>query len=198
MKLRSLRIDRLALFAVLCSIMAVAGNPPKSGPALRSSLPAGYDVITLRPSGAHLSLMGLVECPEIEGDRQVPQGDRVSLITANGTPVKKFPRHFNFRITASLKKIVLEGPSLTLNVPENPEQLLLHLKFRVKAYNGLEKHEITPESVEMIGVPADVPYDERVYRISVNAGELPITDRIVIEILSPEGDLLTHFPFSLI
>jgi hypothetical protein len=47
----------------------------------------------------------------------------------------------------------------------------------------------------MIGMPADVPYDERVYRININAGNLPITDRMVVEILSPEGKLLTHFPF---
>jgi hypothetical protein len=40
-----------------------------------------------------------------------------------------------------------------------------------------------------------VQYDERVYRININAGNLPITDRVVVEILSPEGKLLTHFPF---
>jgi hypothetical protein len=41
-----------------------------------------------------------------------------------------------------------------------------------------------------------VPYDERVYRISVNAGGLPISDRLVLEVFSPQGELLTHFPFS--
>jgi hypothetical protein len=48
----------------------------------------------------------------------------------------------------------------------------------------------------MIGMPPDVPYDERVYRINVNARNLPITDRLVVEIFSPHGELLTHFPFS--
>jgi hypothetical protein len=47
----------------------------------------------------------------------------------------------------------------------------------------------------MIGMPADLPYDERVYRININAGNLHITDRVVVEIFSPEGKLLTHFPF---
>jgi hypothetical protein len=50
----------------------------------------------------------------------------------------------------------------------------------------------------MIGMPADVPYDERIYRITVNAENLPITDRLVIEIISPQGQVLTHFPFSLL
>jgi hypothetical protein len=47
-------------------------------------------------------------------------------------------------------------------------------------------------------MPADLPYDERVYRINVDAGNLPITDRMVVEIFSPQGELLTHFPFSLL
>jgi hypothetical protein len=59
----------------------------------------------------------------------------------------------------------------------------------------LEVREVTPQSIEMIGMPADLPYDERVYRININAGNLPITDRMVVEIFSPEGKLLTHFPF---
>jgi hypothetical protein len=50
----------------------------------------------------------------------------------------------------------------------------------------------------MIGMPADVAYDERVYRITVRADNLPITDRLVIEIISPQGQVLTHFPFSLL
>ena len=47
-------------------------------------------------------------------------------------------------------------------------------------------------------MPAYVPYDERVYRIKVNAGNLPITDRFVIEIVSPQGERLTHFAFVLL
>ena len=81
---------------------------------------------------------------------------------------------------------------------DDPQELLLNLKFRIRAYNGLEVREITPQSIEMIGMPADVPYDERVYRININAGSIPITDRLVVEILSPQGELLTHFPFSLL
>jgi len=50
----------------------------------------------------------------------------------------------------------------------------------------------------MIGMPADVPSDERVYRINIDTGNLPITDRVVIEIFSPQGELLTHFPFILL
>jgi len=90
----------------------------------------------------------------------------------------------------------LEEPKISVDVADDPQQLLLKLKFRIRAYNGLDVREIQPQSIEMIGMPADVPYDERVYRINIDAGNLPITDRLVVEIFSPQDKLLTHFPFS--
>jgi hypothetical protein len=50
----------------------------------------------------------------------------------------------------------------------------------------------------MIGMPSDVPADERVYRVGINVGDMPVIDRFVIEVLSPEGEVLTHFPFTLL
>jgi hypothetical protein len=188
----------LTLALVFSCVIAVAGTDFKSGPGLHSAMPAGYDVVTLKPSGVSLSLMGLIECPELEGAQHVSEGIRSRLISADGERVVKFPHHFSFRITASLRKIVLDGPVTSVNVLDDPRELLLKLKFRIKAYNGLEVQEIAPESVDLIGMPADVPYDERVYRVAVKIPDAPITDRFVIEILSPEGELLTHFPFSVL
>jgi hypothetical protein len=92
--------------------------------------------------------------------------------------------------------MLIDRPVQSVDVSNEPQELLLNLKFRIRAYNALEVHEIVPESVEMIGMPADVPYDERVYRINLNNVDLPITARLVVEILTPQGELLTHFPFS--
>jgi len=170
----------------------------RDNPGLHSATPAGYDVIALRPSGANLSLMGLIECPELEGAQQVSEGTKAKVVSANGERINKFPSHFSFRITATLRKIILEKPISSVNVPDDPYDLLLKLKFRIKAYHGLEMREITPESVELIGMPASVRYDERVYRISVNLGDAPITDRVVIDVLTPEGKFITHFPFTVL
>jgi len=188
----------LTLVVVSSSMIAVAGNDFRSGPGLHSAMPAGYEVVQLKPSGANLFLMGLIECPELEGAQQVPEGTKSRLLAADGERVAKFPHQFSFRVTASLRKIVLDGPVAIVNVPDDPQELLLKLRFRVKAYNGLEMREIEPEAIDLIGMPADVPYDERVYRVTVKIGDTPITDRFVIEILSPEGELLTHFPFSVL
>jgi hypothetical protein len=198
MKLRNSAVALAALLLVWCSLAADAGTLLKSGPGLHSAMPAGYDVVVLKPSGVNLSLMGLIECPELEGAQHVALGLKSKIVAADGASISSFPHHFAFRITASLRKIVLDGPASSLDFSGNPQDLLLQLKFRIRAYHGLETREVEPESIEMIGVPADVPADERVYRIGVNVGDMPVIDRFVIEVLSPEGEVLTHFPFSLL
>ena len=195
---RAITLSGLLLILAGFGVAAVARNSPKPLPGMRSNLPAGYDVLVLKPSKATLSLIGLIECPELEGAQHVAEGSHRRLVSADGTTVKQFPQRFRFRITASLRKIFIEGPGASVDVAGDPHELLLKLKFRVRAYQGLESREIVPQSIEMIGMPADVPSDERVYRINIDTGNLPITDRMVVEILSPQGELLTHFPFILL
>lgn len=163
-----------------------------------STTPAGYDVLLLQPGGAILTFLGLIECQELEGVQQISQGGPARVVDADGQPMAYFPRNFSFRITASLRKTVLVAPTDVFEVAEEPADFLLKLKFRLKAYHGLQVREIPPESVQMIGVPADVPYDERVYRVSFSVADLPVTDRCVMEILSPDGERLTRFHFDLL
>ena len=196
MNARRITLSGLLLMVAGFGLAAAAGTPQKAALSMRSTMPAGYDVMVLKPSKAILSLIGLIECPELEGAQHVAEGVHRKLISSDGGTIKEFPQRFSFRITASLRKVFLDGPVTSVVISDDPQELLLNLKFRIRAYNGLEVREIVPQSVEMIGVPADVPYDERVYRINVNAGRLPITDRLVVEIFSPHGELLTHFPFS--
>jgi hypothetical protein len=198
MKLRSTAGCRTALIVVSCSLFAAAGTLLKSGPGLHSAMPAGYDVVMLKPSGVNLSIMGLVECPQLEGAQHIASGLQSRIVGPDGVRMDRFPRRFSFRITASLRKIVLDPPASALDFTGSPQDLLLRLKFRIRAYHGLETREISPESIEMIGIPADVPSDERVYRVGVNIGDMPVIDRFVIEVLSPEGEVLTHFPFTLL
>lgn len=198
MKARNSAVPMAVLLLIFCSVVAYAGTLLKSGPGLHSAMPAGYDVVVLKPSGVNLSLMGLIECPELEGAQHVALGLKSKIVAADGANIKTYPHHFAFRITASLRKIVLDGPASSLDFSGNPQDLLLRLKFRIRAYHGLETREVEPESIDMIGMPPDVPADERVYRIGVNVDNMPVIDRFVIEVLSPEGEVLTHFPFTLL
>jgi hypothetical protein len=198
MNARGITVNGLLLIIAGFALAAAGKTTPKQMPGLHSKMPAGYDVVVLKPSKATLSLIGLIECPELEGAQHVAEGSHRKLISADGETIKEFPQRFSFRITASLRKVFLEGPNASVDVADDPQQLLLKLKFRIRVYNALEVREIEPQSIEMIGMPAEVPYDERVYRININAEKLPITDRLVVEIYSPQGELLTHFPFSLL
>jgi len=195
MNVRGIALSGLLLIVTGFALAASPGNAPKPATALHSNIPVGYDVMFLKPSKATLSLIGLIECPELEGAQHLSEGLHAKLISIDGNTVKEFPQRFSFRITASLQKVFLDIPVRSVDLSDDPQELLLHLKFRVRAYHGLEVREITPQSIEMIGMPADVPYDERIYRININAENLPIIDRLVVEIFSPEDELLTHFPF---
>jgi hypothetical protein len=185
----------LALAAPCGSLDSVNSKP---GSNFHSAIPAGYKVVTLKPSGATVSLMGLIECPDVEGAQLVSQGLNARVISAQGVPMRYFPRNFSFRVTATLRKTLIEPPDGEVVSDEVPQQFLMKLWFRLKAYDGLEMHEIQPVSVTMIGVPAEIPYDERIFRVSFDVANLPITDRLILETLSPEGEPITHFPFVLL
>jgi hypothetical protein len=189
------------LSILFCLLTAVPAQPRSSSDTpqnLRAAIPAGYQTVRLQPSGAVLSLLGLLECPEIDGAQQVSHGLDSRIMLADGAQLRRFPRYFSFRVTASLRKTIVDPPNSVLNIAQDPAELLLGLKFKLRAYNGLAATEVSPESVSMIGVPADIPYDERVFRISFDVGDRPVTDRFVLEVESSDGEKLGRFAFGLL
>lgn len=191
------RCPAAGLLALVLLIVPAASAQDKHYP-FSAITPEGYEVIALDPSGATLSLLALVECPEIEGAHQVSQGRDAKIVAANGAILNHFPRRFSFRITATLRKTVVDDPSRSLTTPDDPRQFLMKLGFRLKAYNGLNMQVITPMSLELIGMPADVAYDERVIRVNFDVGDRPITDRFILEVFSPQGVRIARFPFGLL
>src|SRR6266481_887726 len=183
-----------ATLAVICT--GVCGQPAVNSPIFHSPTPAGYENFTLKPSGTVMALLGLIECPEIEGAQRVSEGMAAKVLATDGTVITTFPSHFSFRITASLRKTLTLPPEDSVTSALEPEELLSKLKFRMRAYDGISVREVEPESVQIIGVPEDVPYDERIYRVQFAVKGLPITARLVLDVLTPEGTQLTHFTFS--
>ena len=192
------KLTAALLAFVLLAIPAWPNSAVDTGPSLRAAIPAGYQVVRLQPSGAVISLLGLVECPELKGAKQVSKGLDSRIVLPDGNTLQRFPRHFSFRITASLRKTVLDPPSASVSYSQDPANLLLGLKFKLRDYHALESQELKPESVRMIGVPADIPYDERVFRISFDVGDRPVTDRFMLEVYSPAGERLGRFCFELL
>jgi hypothetical protein len=188
----------LAVFAIFAGPVTLARPRQESQPTYSTITPAGYEVITLKPSGTIVAVLGLIECPEVEGARHVAEGLQSRIVSAAGAPLAFFPRRFNFRVTATLRKTILDTPSRSVATAEDPRQFILHLGFRLKVYDALEKQELAPQSVEQVGVPDDIAYDERVFRVVFDVGEQSITNRFVLEVFSPEGERLARFHFELL
>jgi hypothetical protein len=189
----------LAALALVFAVAAFAGQKgADKTETLRSTIPAGYEIVKLQPSGTNLFLLGLIECPELEGAQHVSEGSHARIVAADGSSLDHFPRFLNFRITASLRKELLDSTTDgSINTPD-PRELILKLGFILRGYDGLQSYELHPQSVDLIGVPADVPYDERVFRVSFDVGNRPVSDRFVLEVLSPEGTRIARFHFELL
>lgn len=188
----------MALLLSLSLFGVAIASWPNALPAYRSAMPVGYDVVVLKPAGTMVSFLGLIECPELEGAQQVDEGVNARVVSADGRTLAHFPGDFSFRITASLRKTVLSDATNTIDSSEDPNSLLLKLKFNLKVYDGMERRSVQPLAVRMIGVPGDIPYDERIYRVNFDASQMSVTDRFVLEVLSPQGEVLTRFHFEIL
>src|SRR5262249_41930572 len=169
--------------AAIVVMLAASGRPQSNQPSQRfhSPAPAGYTVVLLQPWKSELSILGLVDCPEMEGAQRVSEGIKAFLISADGETLKHYPREISFRVTATLRKTLIDGPSESFATKYDPKEFLLKLRFKLKIYNGLERQDIFPKAVKLIGMPADVPYDERIFRVTFDADSLPIGDRLVLQ-----------------
>jgi hypothetical protein len=121
------------------------------------------------------------------------------VIDAAGDIWKSYPNELTFRVTATgLDNAVIGADIDTITEPGDLNSLLLGLRFRLKVFRGLTMHIVQPSSIKLIGMPADVPYDERVYRVSFKTVSLPVDSRLVMEVLTPKGQLLSRFHLELL
>lgn len=192
------RIAVIAL-AVLIAAPLTAAPPEEDDWTFHALLPLGSAPLSLMPSGKGLSLMATAECPLLEGWKRVVRNHHTVLLDAAGTPMRQFPDHVSFRVTASTRSDRL----LPFDKPEpiqggDPKTWLKQLSFRLKIFHGLEAHEIDPAGVTNLGVPADVPYDERIYLVSFGIKDIPATDRLMLEVFAPDGTRVGRFHLELL
>jgi hypothetical protein len=195
---------RLTILGVVLLLAAAgaASGPAKSPPTawgydFHAVVPLGHDTLRLEPAKKVVCLLASAEAIGFEGLQRREDNGRVLVTSANGEPVKHYPEVIDFRVTASARKKKL-AESDEAPYPVHAEQpvndYLLGLKFRLVIFHGLEARVLEPAAVKLIGVPADVPYDERVYRVSFNVGKVAVEDRMVLEVLDPDGNRVSKFP----
>jgi len=196
-------MKRVLIVVLLLTVAGVCKdrnqNAADSGRSYHSVIPLGAERIDLKPSKKQMFILATAESPQFEGWHGVANAR--TLFSSDGKKVKFYPSHVRFRLTATAMRpdmLVLESYG-SINVPDAEiGDYLLHLGFRVLVFHGLEKTIIEPDKIRMIGMPAEVPYAERIYHISFNLQQrIPITDRIVLEVTSPTGNRLCKFHLDL-
>jgi hypothetical protein len=187
------------LFAVI-AMLAPANTPAKTkktatdARVYHSVVPLGIMRLTPNAEPRSMYLLVTAENPAFQS-WQTSEQHRMPR-KADGTQVRFFPSHIDFRVTASARAAELIGiDDYSINLPPGSlNDLMTKLHFRLAIFHGLDKHMFQPDNVENIGMPDDVSYDERVYRVGFDIGStVSVEDRIVLEVLSPQGDRLGKF-----
>lgn len=191
---------RAAVVLLVASASTVVGQ---ANPTLRfhSLIPLGADAYELRNKQwkGTMTLMASAESPQFEGMEVRTVSKRTQLFSEDGKRIERFPSHVDFRVTATFRAHFAETSPFPISASlDDQNAYLLGLKFRVVVFSGLQQTVVKPKSVEMIGVPGEMAYDERIYRISVDLADFPLTDRVVLEVQDPGGGRIAKFHLDLI
>jgi hypothetical protein len=193
------RIAVLLLCVLVSSAgIAAAQELPEEELQFHSDVPLGAQGFTLKPSGQSLYVMALVQNPVLEGMHQARVGERRVLLDAQGRQVDFYPQQVTFRVTASAwSQDLLNVRMYPVQASEDTNAYLLDLRFRLKIFRGLSTREVYPTDVSLLGMPADVPYNERIFGVTFNLDQVPLDDRVVLEVLSADGQRLCKFHLDL-
>ena len=194
----------------MAALAAFAGPQPKDGVDLQSApgsydntefqfhsvVPLGMESLDLLPPRRVVNLLASATSSEFEGMERRPSRGHVVLLSSRGSSVRHFPEQIDFRVSATTDGQVSDP--LPVETQIAPSEFVLGLHFRLKVFRGLDSFYIEPESVEQIGEPADVPASERIYVAHFALRDLPVTDRILLEVLDPAGVRITRFHLDLL
>lgn len=161
-------------------------------------IPLGSETFVVQPWKALLTVMASAENPQFEGWRRQIRGERSRLLDASGKMVRSLPGMVDFRVSLGTLTRVTDSEPYPITTTLSVNEYLLNVRFRVKVFHGLQQTVVMPASVALIGVPADIAYDERIYRVSFELPRLSLReDRITLEVLTPAGDRLCKFHLDL-
>ncbi len=196
----------LAIMALAMTLVLSGGALQASGPGLqaeagsfvyRALIPLGNETFQVQPWKRVLTVMASAGSPSFAGWRRQPAGRRWRLLDAGGQPVRYYPRDIDFRVSVGTRTHLDGADPFPLRTEFAENDYLLKLRFRVKIFHGLRKTVVEPASVELIGVPSDIPYEERIYHMSFALPAVSIADRMVLEVLTPSGERLCKFHLDL-
>lgn len=200
---------RLAACVIILLMLGLAGpaqDMTNSEFVFHSVVPLGVEAIVLQPAKTRIALLATAECPGLEGVRRVfwqseEQGDgglTGKVYGKNGKPMTYFPRRISFRVTATAREKLVELEPFDVNSNMDLNQYLLGLTFKLRAYHGINARDLKPTRIQVLGPPANVPYDARSFRVHFDLDKVRVEDRLVLELWSPDGQRLAKFHLELL
>ena len=192
-------VAALGLSAIL-TLRGAAQSPASTDLAFKyhSIVPMGADEIRLQPSQQKVDLMASAESDSFEGVERRDPSHKVRLVDAGGSPFLYYPDEVSFRLTVStIDKLKDQDRPLDIATDQDANTFLLNLHLRLKVFQGLDAYEIEPAHVELIGMPANIPYSERIYRATFPLNNIPSTARLMLEIFDSRQERISRFHLDL-
>lgn len=136
---------------------------------------------------------------DFAGDQLWADGDKRILKDARGLLVSNYPRQVNFRVSVSERDgtLMVDSPFPVESHNSSFEEFINSLKFEMRIFHALSARIVRPTKIAQVGPPLEVPSRERIYDVTFDLGEVPISDRIVMHVLTGHGDRLAKFNFDL-
>jgi hypothetical protein len=184
-------------FLALLPLPAVLAQSDDSGAQLHAAMPLGGDSMLLQPSNQRLNMLATVESKDFENIKLYGSGRSRKVTDLNGNPVEFYPRELTFRFTIGSRTIKQETSAYIVNTPLPLDKFQSNLHFRLKVFRGIEVQNFDPAEAKIVGVPPEVPSDERIYRITFSLPEIPVSDRMMLEVLDETGARVAKFHLQL-
>lgn len=175
--------------------LAALANPVAE---YRSEIQLDMLTYELRPSRRPFYVTVSAIGTEFDGWKVLGREHHRYLVTSDGMRVTHYPEHIVFRVSAgAVDKRLMSRYRDAVMAQCDMNHLLLGLQFRLKLFRGVNARALHPKAVRHIGVPPEEPFEERTYLVSFDLPNVPISDRMVLEVITPEGERISKFHMDL-
>lgn len=184
---------------VVCLAIAAPAQNGRQEVIFRTHTPMGGDALILMPAKQKLQLLATMEAKELEGVRQINDGRDQYLRGPDGEPFRHYPRELRFRFSIGKKVAYIEKNPLPVETKDSTDEFQSNLRFQLKLYQGLRVQVVEPEEARIIGVPKNIPYDERIYSVRFKLPrDVSADERLKLEVYDRNGVQIAKFHVQLL
>jgi len=180
------------------TILAFGQAHPTSTTRLGAVMSLGSDSILLQPAKERLNMLLSVECPGLAKIVLIGDGPARKALTDDGSPVRSYPDSISFRFTIGSRTAADEMQPNEFETKASADHFQSNLHFRLRVFHGIHSTTYDPAEVTMLGVPADIPYDERIYHFTFKLKDIPVDDRMMLEVLDEQGNRVGKFHLQIL